>query len=60
MEIIEQNGGQYSATLTKKCTHLVANISFWYFRPLILSNYFYWLLLFLIVSGIDLEIPFCY
>ncbi|KAM0908938.1 hypothetical protein ACQ4PT_015124 [Festuca glaucescens] len=25
MEIIEQNGGQYSATLTKKCTHLVAN-----------------------------------
>ncbi|KAK1646712.1 hypothetical protein QYE76_064517 [Lolium multiflorum] len=22
MEIIEQNGGQYSATLTKKCTHL--------------------------------------
>uniref|UniRef100_A0ACD6A4A3 Uncharacterized protein n=1 Tax=Avena sativa TaxID=4498 RepID=A0ACD6A4A3_AVESA len=25
MEIIEQNGGQYSASLTKKCTHLVAN-----------------------------------
>ncbi|XP_044980587.1 DNA topoisomerase 2-binding protein 1 isoform X1 [Hordeum vulgare subsp. vulgare] len=25
MEIIEQNGGQYSANLTKKCTHLVAN-----------------------------------
>ncbi|CAM0874720.1 unnamed protein product [Alopecurus aequalis] len=25
MEIIEQNGGQYSASLTRKCTHLVAN-----------------------------------
>lgn len=27
-KIIVQNGGQYSANLTRRCTHLVSNISF--------------------------------
>jgi hypothetical protein len=28
-KVILQNGGKYSAELTKKCTHLICDISFW-------------------------------
>jgi hypothetical protein len=27
-KIVLQNGGQFSTALTRKCTHLIANISF--------------------------------
>ena len=30
-KIIIQNGGKYSAELTKKCTHLISDISFLWF-----------------------------
>lgn len=28
-KLIIENGGKYSAELTKKCTHLISDISFW-------------------------------
>lgn len=38
-KLIIQNGGNYSAELTKKCTHLIADISFSY----VLERKVFWL-----------------